>query len=479
MLALEKRCVKGIVWGRTTVGTAKERNCTRESLHSRDKRDSKRLLFIWIYRLIFAPIALVLSPKYLLKMKRRGDYKGALSMRLGIGIKEWPRNSGKRRIWIQAVSLGEILVIEAFLRKLADDPKIELLLTTTTSTGYRLANDKYSEICDRIYYFPLDFWPFNRKFWKRMRPDLAICAETELWPEHMQQASNAGVPMVLINGRVSDRSFKYAQKINWIYRKHMNLLDRVLAISDQDASRFIEMGVAPERVIVSGNLKLDVSIGSILEDRQKAVLKQSLGLGEEFVLLGSSTWPGEEEVLLSIFRSLRKSLPLCRLLLVPRHAERRNEIRTMLERNASDLSFGFKSESESFEYLDVLVADTSGELRVLTQLSDLAFIGKSLPPHREGQTPIECGLLGVPVVYGPGMSNFRSVRDGMLEMGAAIQVPDASSLEEALESLALSESARREMSENQTKWAAASRGALARTFDAVETLVKGDTRKRD
>jgi len=398
-------------------------------------------------------------------------------MRLGIGIEDWPRTPGKRRVWIQAVSLGEMLVIEGLLRKLVEDPKVELLLTTTTSTGYRLANEKYSEICDRIYYFPLDFWPFVRKFWKRMRPDLAICAETELWPEHMQQAANAGVPMVLVNGRLSDRSFKYAEKLKWAYRKHMLLLSKVMAISEGDANRFIAMGVPSHRVLVSGNLKLDVSIGEILDEERKRELRASLGLGNGFVLLGSSTWPGEEEILLSIFRTLRERLPECKLLLVPRHVERRSEIRAMLEQNASDLSYGFKSESDAFESLDILIADTNGELRVLTQVSDLAFIGKSLPPCREGQTPIECGLLGVPMVFGPGMSNFRSVCQGMLKMGAAIQVSDVNSLREAIVSLALDEAARLEMKDRQSKWAAVSRGALARTFEAIEGFVRDGAQK--
>jgi 3-deoxy-D-manno-octulosonic-acid transferase len=144
----------------------------------------------------------------------------------------------------------------------------------------------------------------------------------------------------------------------------------------------------------------------------------------------------------------------------------------MLEQNASDLSYRFKSESDTFAPLDILVADTNGELRVLTQLSDLAFIGKSLPPCREGQTPIECGLLGVPMVFGPGMSNFRSVCEGMIQMGAAIQLSDVNSLREVIESLALDEAARREMTQRQSKWAAASRGALARTFVAIVGFVR-------
>jgi len=450
----------------------------RDCLPLVGKRDSKRLLFIWIYRLIFAPVALILSPKYLLKMKRRGDYQGAFSMRLGIGVEEWPSTRGRCRVWIQAVSMGEMLVIEGLLRKLAQNPDVELLLTTTTSTGFRVASEKYSEICDRIYYFPLDFWPFSRKFWKRLRPDLAICVETELWPEHIQQASNAGVPMILINGRLSDRSFRHAKKLRWLYRKHLRLVDRVLAISKQDAERFKTMGIAEDRIQVVGNMKLDVSIDKILSDDERQRLKDELGFGSGFVLLGSSTWPGEEEALVAVFRELRERLADCRLLLVPRHAERRNEIRSLLERVATDLECGFKLESSAFDRLDILVADTSGELRTLTQLADLAFIGKSLPPHKEGQTPIECGFLGVPMVHGAGMNNFRSVRDGLVEMRASVEVSDQDSLRDALVSLALDEESRREMSHNQAKWAAASRGALERTFAVIEGLVRDGVVKR-
>lgn len=411
-------------------------------------------------------------------MKRRGDYEGAFSMRLGIGVEEWPRTCGKCRVWIQAVSMGEMLMIEGLLRKLAQNPDIELLLTTTTSTGFRVANDKYSDLCDRIYYFPLDFWPFSRKFWKRLRPDLAICVETELWPEHIQQSSNAGVPMILVNGRLSDRSFRYAKKLSWLYGKHMRLVDRVLAISQQDAERFKAMGIAEDRLQVVGNMKLDVSIDKLLSDDERQRLRSGLGLGTGFVLLGSSTWPGEEETLVSVFRELREHRADCRLLLVPRHAERRNEIRSMLERVAPDLKCGFKSESNTFDLLDILVADTSGELRTLTQLADLAFIGKSLPPHKEGQTPIESGFLGVPMVHGTGMANFRSVRDGLLEMGASLEVADQDSLRDAILFLALNEESRREMSRNQAKWAEASRGALKKTFAVIEGLVRDRVVKR-
>ncbi len=388
-------------------------------------------------------------------------------MRLGIGIEDWPTTDGKRRVWIQAVSLGEILVVEALLRSLAEDDGIEILLTTTTSTGYRLATEKYSDICDKISYFPLDFWPFSRKFWKRMRPDLAICAETELWPEHMQQARNAGIPLLLVNARLSDRSYKYALPLRWMYRKHLGAIRKTLAISDEDAERFRMIGVPADRIEVMGNLKVDVSIGKLLSPEEKSDMKASLGLGDGFVLLGSSTWPGEEAALLAIFKELRGKLDQCRLLIVPRHAERREEIRSLLEQETGELTYGFKSEGVSSDLRDILVADTSGELRLLTQLSDLAFVGKSLSPHTEGQTPIECGLLGVPVVFGPGMANFRSVRSGMREQRAARQVRDVASLRAALIGLALDDSARAEMTRNQGVWATRSRGSLLRATEAI------------
>ncbi len=442
-----------------------------ECLPSAFKHDSKRSLFIWFYRLIFAPVALILSPKYLLKMKRRGDYEGAIAMRMGIGVEEWPRIKGKWRIWIQAVSLGEMLAIEKLIRVLAGRPNTEILLTTTTSTGLELAREKYSDLCDRITYFPMDFWPFSRKFWKRMRPDLAICAETELWPEHMKQASLAGVPMVLINGRLSDKSFRYARPLSFLFRRHLRCIDQVLAISEHDADRFRKIGLPPERIYVAGNLKVDVDIGECFDARERAQLKQTLGLGNGFVLLGSSTWPGEEAALLRALSVLRESLPDCRLMMVPRHCERRGEVRDLLEKEASDFRWHFKSEGPTETEVDILVGDTSGELRALTQLADLAFVGKSLPPHTEGQTPIECVLLGVPLLFGPGMSNFRSVRDGMLESGAAELVQDEEALISRILALAVDGHALEAQSKRQREWAENSQGSLERTLKALERLL--------
>ena len=294
---------------------------------------------------------------------------------------------------------------------------------------------------------------------------------TELWPEHMQQALNSNTPMVLVNGRMSDSSFRYARPLAFMFRGHIRSINRVLAISEHDAQRFEAIGVERSKMVVTGNLKLDVSIGDRLSQSDRAAMKTRLGLDEGFVLLGSSTWPGEEVALLETFKHLRKKLPDCRLMLVPRHAERRGEVRTLLESSAAGFNWHFKSEGDPDGDVDILVGDTSGELRVLTQLADLAFIGKSLPPHKEGQTPIECGLLGVPMVFGPGMNNFLSIREGLLESGSAEELPDEEALQSRLVALALDEEARESQKRNQEVWAKNSRGALERTVEEIDKLL--------
>ena len=140
-------------------------------------------------------------------MKRRGGYREGFGSRFGFGWQLGDKEPKKRRLWVQAVSLGEMLAIEGLMKALAKEERIEIVLTTTTSTGFAEAKKRYSDICYAIKYFPLDFWPISRAVWRRVNPDLAVCVETELWPEHLRQGEKRGVPIVLVNGRLSNRSF--------------------------------------------------------------------------------------------------------------------------------------------------------------------------------------------------------------------------------------------------------------------------------
>lgn len=406
-------------------------------------------------------------PGYLLHIRKRGGYRKDFGTRFGRGMEVPAKRAGAKRIWIQAVSLGEMLAIEPLLKALAADERIEIYLTVTTSTGYALAQEKYGELAVGISYFPIDFYPFSARVWDKIDPDVAICAETELWPEHTRQAAKRGVPFLLVNGRLSDRSFKRAMKLRGFFRTILSNTSQVYACSDLDRERYIALGAPAERVSATGNIKVDVTIEPILDAVTRASMRAEMGLSEGFLLLGSSTWPGEEEMLVEALRAIREREPAARLLIVPRHAERRHEIEAMLRERASDLRFHFKSRGVPEWELDILVADTHGELRALTQLSDLAFVGKSLPPHTEGQTPVECGALGAPMVFGSGMSNFRSIREGLLQHGAAREVKDAAEAIEAIVELSQDADARAKMSTGGLAWHAGSRGAVARTAAGV------------
>lgn len=360
-----------------------------------------------------------------------------------------------------------MLAIEPLLKALAAAERIEIYLTVTTSTGYAIALEKYSELAVGISYFPLDFYPFSKRVWDIVQPDVAICAETELWPEHCRQASTRNVPFLLVNGRLSDRSFKRAMQLRGFFRTVLSNTSSVYACSELDRERYIELGAPPDRVVTTGNIKVDVTIEPILDEATRSSMRGELGLGDGFILLGSSTWPGEEEMLIEAYRVIRKTDPDARLLIVPRHAERRHDIEAMLRERAGDLRWHFKSRGAPDDDIDILVADTHGELRALTQLADLAFVGKSLPPHKEGQTPVECGVLGRAMVFGSGMSNFRSIREGLLQFGAAREVWDEAEAIEVLYELSQDPEARAKMSLGGFAWHQASRGAVDRTANGV------------
>lgn len=419
---------------------------------------------IWFYRLFFPVAMLLASPYYLLRMKRRGGYKADFGQRFGATPALPAKRPGVRRVWMQAVSVGELLAVAPLLEGLKADADTEVYLTTTTSTGYALARERYAHLAIAIGYFPVDWWPFSRRAWKRVDPDLVILPEGERWPEHIRQAASRGVPVLAINARLSDRSFRRMMKLRACAWPLFRGISRVLACSEHDAERFRQFGFPSSSVLATGNIKLDVAIPQ-LSDTDKAALRRELGFGDEPVLLGSSTWPGEEAVLVDIFKQLLAAGRPVRLLIVPRHAERRAEIEALLA--GSGLSHHFRSRGAAPSSVQVAVGDTTGELRRFTQLAELVFVGKSLPPHHEGQTPVEAAALGKPVVFGPELSNFRTISRDMLATGAARSVPDAAGLKEAVAALWSDASARARMSAAAQSWREANRGAVDRTLAVI------------
>jgi 3-deoxy-D-manno-octulosonic-acid transferase len=419
---------------------------------------------IWIYRLLFPFFLVVTAPRYLLRMRRRGGYADGFRHRFGFMPPIPPRRKGVRRVWLQAVSVGEMLAIEPILGALKSDG-VEVVLTTTTSTGYRVAKDRHLPSVCAVAYFPIDWAPFSARAWARIDPDLAIIAEGERWPEHMRQARNRGVRVLCVNARISDRSFRRLKAFPPAASFVLGGIDRLLASSAHDAESFLNLGYPADRLSVTGNIKLDVKI-ALLDDAARAQLRASLGLPEgEPVVLGSSTWPGEEAALLGALLECRAGGVAFRLLIVPRHAERRQEIEKLLV--ASGLSHHLRSRGPAPGPVDVSVADTTGELRSLAQLADVVFVGKSLVPHTEGQTPVEAAILGKPILMGPGMSNFRAISGDLLACGAAATAADPGALAGEIALLVRDPARRASMAAAAGAWRVENGGAVERTLEAV------------
>jgi 3-deoxy-D-manno-octulosonic-acid transferase len=425
---------------------------------------------IWFYRILFIPLLVLASPYYLWRMLRRGGYSEGFIQRFGLFPALPPKTAGRRRIWIQAVSVGEIEAIGPLLQRLQATGQTEVILTTTTSTGYRIAQDKYKDLCIGIGFFPLDFWPFSLIAWSRIAPDKIILAEGELWPEHLQQAKNHNVPAYLINARLSDKSFARHQKFKSITKNLLKQFSWIGAGSEEDARRLKTICDIDNQIEVTGNLKFDVSADGPLSMADKNKLRSELGFGnssETIVLLGSSTWEGEEAVLVKALKSLRDTGVDARLLLVPRHAERRDSVLKLLE--SSGLNYHQRSVKgpQAPEGTIIHLGDTTGELRQLTRAADLAFTGKSLPPHDGGQTPIECAAAGVPVIYGPHMTNFKSICQGLEKNRAAIKCTDADEVLKEILTLSRDRNSLAKMSTAGVVWHKSNQGATERTLNKL------------
>jgi 3-deoxy-D-manno-octulosonic-acid transferase len=430
---------------------------------------------LWLYRLLFLPVALLSAPYYGWRMRRRGGYGAHFSQRFGATPPLPAKPPGVTRVWLQAVSVGEMLAVAPLLEAWRRDPRVQVYLTTTTSTGYALAAERYlaKGVVAALGYFPLDFAPCSARAWEAIRPDLVVLTEGERWPEHLHQAARRGVPAVAVNARLSDRSFRRMRRLGPLARLLTRGLTRVLAASEGDAERFARFGVPLERITVTGNLKLDVALPEV-DAAEAARFRRELGLGDAPILLGASTWPGEEAALLAAWRALPAAASW-KLLLVPRHAERRAEIEALLagEASARGLRYHFRSRGVAPGEVDIAVADTTGELARLLALAEIVFVGKTLAPHTEGQTPVEAAARGKATVFGPGTANFRIIAQELEAVGAARRVADTAALSGAVQTLAADADARAAAGAAGLRWHAGNRGAAERTRAALEEILRG------
>jgi 3-deoxy-D-manno-octulosonic-acid transferase len=416
----------------------------------------------FLYNVIFPIAVLLMLPGFLVRMIRRGKYRHKFAQRFGIyspGVRE--KIAGTGRVWVHAVSVGEVNVALKLIQALRDaDSSLAFVLSTTTSTGFKLAASRKSTWLEPIYN-PLDFLPVARRAVHLIKPRALILVEAEVWPNVVCEACHLGAKVVLVNARLSPRSEKRFRAARMIAAPVFNQLDALYLQEPQDVARWTSLGVKRDKLHVTGSIKFDDSANAPRPARNFRPILDSLGVAADApVLLGGSTFDGEEETLARVFLELRKSRPDLFLILVPRHQERGDSVANQMERLG--LKVARRTRTETSLKPDVLLVDTTGELASWYLCSTVVFIGKSLCV-RGGQNPAEAIIAGAPVIFGPHMRNFASLVQGLLRTQAAIEIRDEASLQDAVQSLLSAPATRAAMVERGLQCLEIHRGATART----------------
>jgi 3-deoxy-D-manno-octulosonic-acid transferase len=374
----------------------------------------------------FAAILLAL-PWLLYQRLRHGKY------REGWNAKFWGdvprRNRDKRCLWLHAVSVGEVNLLEPILKRWESlHPDWDCVISTTTQTGYHLAIKKYAP--RTIFYCPLDFtWAVKRAM-RSIRPDLLVLTELELWPNLVAAARQHGAKVAVVNGRLSEKSFRGYQRIHWLVRRVLGQIDLIALQNEDYAERFIALGARQSAVQITGSIKFDgarTNRGAPEIER----LARLAGIGpSDIVFLAGSTQDPEESIALSVFERLSSDFPDLKLILVPRHPERFDEVAALLDRRGIPWQRRSKlfPNPESRAPSPVLLVDAVGELGHWWGTAHIAFVGGSLT-QRGGQNMIEPAAYGAAVSFGPNTWNFRDVVTLFLNHDAAIVVKNESDLE--------------------------------------------------
>ena len=402
------------------------------------------------------------------KRLRPDGYGRSLGQRLGRLGEGLPREP---RCWIHAVSVGEaataVPLVEAITRRW---PQLGIVMTTVTPTGARIVAERLAGRAVHRY-FPIDLPGPVRRALDAVNPRFFLCMETELWPNLLRGLAARGVPSMIANGRISDRSFRRYRLVRF-FTARMLAHVRVLAMqSEEDARRIIALGARPERVVVTGNIKNDLIPP---EGGGEALWQRLLGLDDgEPVWVAGSTHRGEEAIVLDVYLRLRARVPTLALVLAPRHPERVAEVeRLVRERGLQPVRRSGLPKSQVRGA--VIIVDTVGELAQIYRVASVVFVGGSLAPTG-GHNMLEPALLRKPVLFGPHTTNFRESAELLLEAGGALVARDGTELDAHMGALLVDAERRRLMGEAAFKAVAGRRGAIKHTLELVERyLMDGD-----
>lgn len=421
--------------------------------------------------LIYLLAAIGYSPIVIYRAVRHKRYRTGWDQRFGKITRKFPE---KKCIWLHAVSVGEVNAAKTVIKGLQNKfPDFEIVISTTTDTGYARATNTFGKNF-HVFYFPFDFsWSMSRAF-RNIHPAICLLMEQEVWPNFLHFAQQSDVPVIVVNGRISDKAFARYEKLKLfskiIYRK----VTLILAQTDQYAQRFITIGAPAENVIVTGSLKYDTSqITNKVEGSDALAAK--LNITDERLWVAGATGPGEEKILLDVFTNLtgRQQFNDLRLAIVPRKPERFDEVAQLIK----DAGFDFvrfssikTTDARCPDKTPVILGDTMGDLRKFYSLSTIIFVGRSLVPMG-GSDMMEAAALGKPTIFGPHAFNFRQAVDALLKDEGAIMVKDEQELLQTMQKCLSDPDFAQKIAKNGRQVIKKNQGATKKTITQIAALL--------
>ncbi len=442
-------------------------------------------LYSWLLNAVYLSLLLASSPLLLWSAIRHGKYRDGFAEKL---LGRVPRRLDDRPcVWLHAVSVGEVNLLGTLISEMnLRHPDWQIVISTTTQTGYDLARRKYAD--RTVFYCPLDFsWAVHAAM-RRVRPDILVLAELELWPNLIRAAKTQAVCVAVINGRMGDSSFRGYRRLRWLVAPLLRQVDLIASQNEETAKRFAKLGARPRTLQVTGSLKYDGAETNRDNPRSVQLCKLTEFGEQDCVFLAGSTQQPEESYALEIFQSLATEHPRLRLVLVPRHPQRFDEVAQMLDR--SGLSWQRRSELERSELRRVsrcdtasraatqhtattptiLLVDSIGELGAWWGTATIGFVGGTFG-SRGGQNMIEPAAYGVATCFGPNTWNFRDIVAGLLAADAAVVVRNQGELAAFVRRALEDAPWREQLGDRARRFVATQQGATTRTVQLLESLL--------
>jgi len=394
---------------------------------------------VFLYNLAVLILSFLLSSFLTYRLLTGEKYRFGLRQKLGrVPRKMLAKRTGKPVIWIQAVSVGEIIAARPLIERMRQAfPGHQLLISTTTKTGYTLCMSQIIRPDDLCIFFPLDYFWIVRRMLRLFRPVLVCLIETELWPNFVWTAARMGIPVTLINGRISRHSYRGYRRFRFLMRHVLRAFSSFGMQTPDDARRIIEIGAPPERVSVTHSLKYDSANQIDPDSLDEAAIRDEIKVARDaHILTAGSTHYYEEEVLADIYTRIRQQFEGLVLILAPRHPDRVPRIKAYLDKQG--LRYNLKSSLSNGEQppAPIVVVDTLGELAKFYKVASVVFVGKSLT-QKGGHNPIEPAVFAKPIIFGPYMDNFEEAATLLIESGGAVVVRNSEELARAILDLLL------------------------------------------